>query len=273
MSSPNVVACTLIALLVSAASARAAQDAAGENGAFSPFPGPAAKDEGFGGDRPDPSGVGKGSLARNEWGPASLGVLDLEPTEKRPDRHQQEEPLDGLPQEMELSREKQGSPFVDLRWMDLEIRAGLAVFSEDYKIDPSPAVSFLLRAPLTCLSPDSDPDGEYFGVYADLAFLPRLDRDLDPEPADPTGTGLLISMGMDFTFVRNQSLLLLVRGGGQYGTYGGITGMLEGFAPVVGLETGLDLGPGMSLTLSSDIVFAGAGDTILLTYLGLLIEF
>ena len=199
MSFPKVVAWTVVALLASVGTARAAQEASMESGALFSIPEWVAEDDGFAGR----------SLARNEWFLKSLGLQELEPTGNDQEPRPQEDPLDGLSQEEELSREKQGSRFIDFRWLDLELRVGLAVFSEDYKFDPSPAVSLLFRAPLTCMSPDSDPDGEYFGVYVDLSVIPGLDRDLDPAATEPKGTGTLISLGMDYTFVRNQSLLFI----------------------------------------------------------------
>ena len=111
------------------------------------------------------------------------------------------------------------------------------------------------------------------GVYVDIAILPRIKRDLDPPPDKDSGTAFLLTMGADFTLVRNQGFLLLVRGGGQYGSYGGVEGLSDGLASTAGLATGFYIGSGLTFTLSSDAVFASAGDMIIASYVGLLVEF
>ena len=178
-----------------------------------------------------------------------------------------------LPQEILEYRSQQGSPFLDFEWLEIQPRVGLAIFSEDFHIDPSPVISVLARVPMPWLTPGSDPDGEYFGVWADLTLLPQVERDLDPEPVSPTGSPVFISVGIDFTLLRNQSLFLLMRYGGQYATYGGVTNLTQGFGNVAGLHTGFYMGSGITLTLGTDAVFGNAGDNIMLNYLGMLIEF
>jgi hypothetical protein len=169
--------------------------------------------------------------------------------------------------------EEQGLPWIDFDWVDFQPRVGLALFSDDYRMDPAPYFSLLAHVPVPLLSPGSDPGGEYFGLFAEAAFIPRVERDLDPEPDDPSGMVLLASLGFDFTLLRNQSLYLVVQGGAQYGWYGGISDMDDGIASMAGLAGGIFLGKGCTLTLGSEVVFAHAGDRIYLNSLGLLIEF
>lgn len=164
-------------------------------------------------------------------------------------------------------------PWIDFGWIELQPRVGLALFTEDYHIDPSPYLSLLAHAPLTLLSPSSDPGGEYFGVFAEASFFPQVTRDIDPEPDSPSGSVLLFNMGIDFTLLRNQSLYLVVMGGFQYAWYGGITDMTNGFGSMAGLSAGVYLGKGLTATLGSEVAFGAAGDRIYMNSLGLLIEF
>ncbi len=173
---------------------------------------------------------------------------------------------------MKLEDPKEGG-FVDLSWLEMQPRIGIAMFSEDYHIDPSPMVALQFRAPMPFLSPGSNPEREWFGAFSQLTFVPGMTRDLTPEPESPTGTGFFISGGLDFTFLRSSSLYMIFQAGGQYGSYGGITGLLDGFATNAGLSTGITLGKGLTVTLNGELIFGQAGDEIMLGSLGLLIEF
>jgi hypothetical protein len=175
------------------------------------------------------------------------------------------------PPRLRLDRDEGG--FLDFEWLEVQPRVGIATFSEDFEIDPSPFVSLLFHAPMPWLSPASDPGGEYFGVFLEFAAVPGVDRNLDPEPSDPSGSIVMVNVGADFTLLRNQSLYLVLQGGGQYTSYGGISDLDDGWASLAGLSAGVYLGGGLTLSLGQEAVFAHAGDHILLTSLGLLIEF
>lgn len=163
--------------------------------------------------------------------------------------------------------------WIDFDWLEFHPRVGVALFTDDYHIDPSPQLSFIFRAPMTCLSPDSDPGGEYFGIFGQVSILPQVTRDIEPEPDKPSGSVVFFGLGIDFTLLRNQSFFFRIHGGVQYGFYGGITDMSNGVGSMAGLEIGMYIGSGLTLTLGGESIFAHAGDRIYLTGLGLLIEF
>jgi len=184
-----------------------------------------------------------------------------------------QEPVPPPPLEAPAMRlEDQGLPWVDFEWLDLQPRFGLALFSDEYKIDPSPFLSLLAHVPVPLLSPGSDPEGDYFGLFAEASLFPQVTRDLDPEPDKVSGSVMLFNMGFDFTFLRNQSLYFVVRAGFQFAWYGGISDLSDGFGSMAGAEAGIYLGKSLTLTLGSEAAF-GDGDTILLNALGLVIEF
>ena len=180
----------------------------------------------------------------------------------------QEEPL---PRELRIEEDSGG--FLDLEWLEIQARVGIAIFSDTYKIDPSPQVSLLFHAPMPWLSPSSDPGGEYFGLYAEATLVPSVERDLDPPPSGTKGSIVMFGAGIDFTFLRNQSLFLTLQAGVQYCSYGGIADLDDGIAPVVGLNAGVYVGGGLTLALAPEMIFVDDGDSILLASLGLVIEF
>jgi hypothetical protein len=180
----------------------------------------------------------------------------------------QEEPL---PPSLRLEEDAGG--LLDLDWLEMHARVGIAIFSDTYKIDPSPQVSVLFHAPMPWLSPSSDPGGEYFGAYLELTLLPSVERDLEPPPSGTKGSIFMVGAGLDFTLLRNQSLFLTLQAGGQYCSYGGIADLDDGFAPVAGLNAGVYVGGGLTLTLAPEMIFVSDGDSIVLASLGLVIEF
>ena len=195
---------------------------------------------------------------------------------KKDPAQEEKQPAPLLPQEplpRSLRLEEEGGGLLDLEWLEIQPRLGLAFFSDTYKIDPSPQVSLLLHAPMPWLSPSSDPAGEYFGAFVELTLLPRVERNLDPPPSGTTGSCLFFSAGIDFTLLRNQSLFLVLQAGGQYGTYGGIADLNDGFAGVAGINLGVYVGGGLTLTLAPEAVFADPDNYILMASLGLVIEF
>jgi hypothetical protein len=171
-----------------------------------------------------------------------------------------------------LKLEDEGLPWIDFDWVELEPRLGVGIFSSGYKMDPSPFISLLTHVPLTLLTPSSDPGGEYFGLFAEVNFFPSVTRDLDPEPDKVSGSLLFLNLGVDFTFLRNQSFYLAARAGFQYALYGGISDLNDGFGFMAGAEGGIYLGKSLTLTLGPEVAF-GDGDNVILTSLGLLIEF
>lgn len=192
-----------------------------------------------------------------------------------PRRQQEEAPAAFQPVQQETSTllAREGGGFLDLDWLELQVRIGLGVFSEDYRIDPSPFIGIATHAPLPWLSPASDPSGEYFGLFLDLSLFPSIERTLDPAPDNNSGMILLLGLGLDFTVIRNQTLYLALQAGVQYAWYGGIEGLQNGFQPLGGLMFGVHLGSGMTLTTALAASFGNAGDSILTASLGLIFEF
>lgn len=212
-------------------------------------------------------------------GPAFGQALGREatPADRAEGKRPQEKPVEPpvLPEDPSAAPpavEEGGSPWIDFEWLEFEPRVGLAIFTGDFKIDPTAHFSLLLRAPMPWLSPGSDSAGDYFGIWGELTVLPSVERDLNPPPDDNSGTVFFFNLGLDYTFLRNQSLVLMGQLGVQYALWGGIADMSDGLGGVVGLDAGFYLGSGLSATLGTQAVRAEE-DQILLVSLGLLVEF
>jgi hypothetical protein len=210
-----------------------------------------------------PAAAPEASLARL---PADLGrTLWQEPPQVEPPPPRTGPSLDPEQQEGEL-------PFIDLDWLEINPRLGITVFSEDYFIDPSFSLSFLAHAPVPFLAPPSNPSGEYFGIFAELSITP-IQRTIEPELDTPDGIMILATLGIDYTIYRDQTWLFMLQAGFQYGTYGGVSDLLNGFSPIVGLVTGANLSKGLKVSYSPEYVIGQAGDYILLNFFGLVFEF
>lgn len=161
---------------------------------------------------------------------------------------------------------------IDLGWLELYPRAGLAIFSSRYHINASPCVEIEARAPIPWLSPSSNPDGDYFGAFAQLNVA-EIKRTIQPKLAKASGLMASIALGMDYTVYRDDLWLLMVRLGFQYTNYGGVTDLKDGGQAVGGLTGGISLTRSIMLTLTPEIVYAKTGDYILMGLLGVAIEF
>jgi hypothetical protein len=196
----------------------------------------------------------------------------------RPPAKRQEEPppkptLDRDQEAAPLLRDDLGGGLLDLDWLELHARLGLASFSDDFRIDPTFQVSLVAHAPMPWLSPSSDPGGDYFGAFLGLTLIPGVERDLNPAPSGADGSIFLVHFGFDFTVLRNQSFYLTVEAGGQYASYGGIADLDDGLGALVGLNGGFHIGSGLTLGLALETALVDNGDRIDLLSLDLVIEF
>jgi hypothetical protein len=161
---------------------------------------------------------------------------------------------------------------VDFGWLELYPRAGLAIFSAKYHINASPVLEIEAHAPIPWLSPASNPNGDYFGAFAHLNFA-VIKRTIVPKLAKASGVMASIAFGLDYTFYRDETWLLLARAGIQYTTYGGVTDLNDGGQVVVGFTAGLSVSRSLMFTLTPEIVYATTGDHILMGLLGIAVEF
>ncbi len=231
-------------------------------------------------------GGGEGArTARTGLDPERDGAADLElrvgdridlpsadeDEEESAEKPKQQDDKQERPVPTEPKRTEEGSGIVDLDWLELQPRIGMAMFSKDYHINPSACFGVEARAPIPWIAPASNPTGDYFGVWAELTGA-VVTRTLTPKVAKPSGLILMLGVGADYTILRNETWLLLVRAGIQYATYNGITDLNDGMAPVIGLTAGVSVTRSLSITLAPEYVM-GKGDSIILGMVGVAIQF
>jgi len=167
---------------------------------------------------------------------------------------------------------KQERPFVDWDWLELTPGVGLAVFSPKFRADPAPCLSLRAHAPMPWLNPARDPIGEHFGLFAQAQFT-TIDRNLSPTVEHRRGVASFISIGADYSFVRDGAWILLARAGLMYAYYGGVADLRSGFGPMVGATAGLQLSGKLALTYSPELLLGDSGSMVFLNTIGLLIQF
>jgi hypothetical protein len=201
---------------------------------------------------------------------AASGLGDLSGDEAHP--AQQEEQKPQQPQEHPPQGAPQSQALVDFGWMELYPRAGVAIFSGKYHINASPCLEIEARAPIPWLSPASNPQGDYFGAFAQLNFA-MITRTIVPKLAKASGLMTSLALGLDYTIFRDDTWLLVARLGFQYTNYGGVTDLKDGGQAVVGLTTGVNLSRSILLTLTPELVYAKTGDYIMMGLVGMAVEF
>jgi len=163
-------------------------------------------------------------------------------------------------------------PLIDFEWLELTPAAGLAVYSSKFLSDPGLAVSIRAHAPIPLFSPPGNVVKEYFGVFAQAEFA-MIDRDMSHSVAHRRGVGSFVSLGLDYTFIRDTTWLLVGRAGLMYAYYGGIADLKNGVGPVVGLSAGIQISGSMAIAYSPELMFGDTGSHIFLNTVGLLIQF
>ena len=170
-----------------------------------------------------------------------------------------------------LPRQQASNAFLDFDWLDLTPGVGMAVYSSDFLADPSLAFSIRAHVPMPWLSPSSDAKGEYFGLFAEVAFS-TIERDMSPFVQDRSGLCTFGSVGVDFSVLRDPTWILVVRAGVAYVHYGGVADLNNGIGPVAGLTVGYQLSGKLAVTYTPELIF-GDGDYVFLNTVGLLIQF
>jgi hypothetical protein len=136
---------------------------------------------------------------------------------------------------------------LDLAALEANGWVGLLGFSSDYDSDPKLAGGVLVRAPSPLLS------RSLFGLERDdlglwfQAGAGSLDRDVDTVD-DTRGAVLLGSLGVDYTFLRDPSWLLLAQTGMQYIGITDVASADDGVGFVVGGLGGYSLTDRLRLT-------------------------
>lgn len=156
---------------------------------------------------------------------------------------------------------------LDLARLEANGWVGLLGFSSDYDSDPRFAGGVLVRAPSPLLSRSLfGMERDDLGIYVQ-AGAGSLDRDVDTTD-DTRGAVLLGTLGVDCTFVRDESWLLLAQAGVQYIGITDVASADDGIGFVVGGLGGYALTDRLRLTINPQFI-VGDGDYLWLMSLGL----
>jgi hypothetical protein len=165
-----------------------------------------------------------------------------------------------------------GRPFIDLDWLEVTPAVGMAVFSDKFLADPAPCLAIRAHAPMPWLNPAGDPDGEYFGLFAQIE-LATIDRELSPSVSHRSGVISFLSLGVDYSFVRDGSWIVMARAGVMYAYYGGVADLQNGIGPLVGATLGYQLSGKLAVTYTPELLFGDTGSWVFMNTVGLLIHF
>jgi len=228
-----------------------------------------------GGGEAGPAGTAGFDLSRDAAENFARRVSEAD-ADGRPDgaaeKPQQEDEKPPRPQSTATPSDKVSQGLIDFGWLELYPRAGIAMFSSKYNINAGLAIEIEARAPLPFLSPSSNPEGDYFGAFAQLNFVP-IKRTIEPTLDKPSGLMSSIAIGLDYTLYRDETWLLMPRLGIQYTYYGGVTDLKNGGQVVAGFTVGMGLSRSLLLTLTPEIIYAKTGDYIIMGLVGVAIEF
>jgi hypothetical protein len=217
----------------------------------------------------DFSSAPEADLERRVGSPGTPGSAAREDSDQDPEepggRRAVSPPSPGAPSSTSQS-------LLDLGWVELYPRAGIAEFSSKYHINASPCLEIEGRAPIPWLSPASNPEGDYFGAFAQLN-LAMIKRTIQPKLAKPSGIMASLALGLDYTLYRDSTWLWMARLGFDYTNYGGVTDLKSGGQALAGMTGGVSLSRSLLLTVTPEILYAKTGDYILMGLLGIAIEF
>jgi hypothetical protein len=198
------------------------------------------------------------------------GFLDDEAEAGAPPQEEGQKQEPPIPAPRDSKQEE--TPSIDFTWLEIYPRVGIAEFSSKYHVNPSACFGVAARAPMPWLSPSSNPNGEYFGIFAELD-ISVIKRNIFPKLVKPGGPIFMAGFGIDYTIYRNESWLVMVEAGAHYVNFGGITDLSSGLTPMFGVIGGVSVSRGMSLTVSPEIEYPKTGDYIMMLTVGLVWEF
>ena len=163
-------------------------------------------------------------------------------------------------------------PIIDFEWLELTPSVGLAVYSSKFLSDPGLAICVRAHAPIPLFSPPGNVVKEYFGAFAQVEFT-TIDRDMSHTVSHRKGVASFLSVGLDYTFVRDTTWLLVGRAGIMYAYYGGIADLQNGVGPMIGLSAGVQISGSMAIAYTPELMLGDTGSHIFVNTIGLLIQF
>ncbi|HVE42334.1 MAG TPA: hypothetical protein VNM14_20790 [Planctomycetota bacterium] len=187
---------------------------------------------------------------------------------------QQEEPppRPQAPTPPQPQAEEGGNPDVlDFSKSALDAHVGFLSFSSKFESSAKFVGGIQYRVPSPLLSSIVDTDPERIGIFLDLS-VSSIDRDI-PATFDRTGTLLFVTLGTDAAFYKDEDWDFRGQIGVQYGNFGGVDGVDNGIAFLLGLRGALNVGEGIWIVLNPQVALAKQSNNIFFVNLGAEIKF
>lgn len=147
-------------------------------------------------------------------------------------------------------------------------RLGFVLFSEDFEADPEVAGSLFVRASMPWLSLElGGAADDTWGGFAELTFT-SIDRELTPPVPEPDGSLFFVSAGLDYKLYGDDRWMVRAEAGVQYGRFGDVTDLDDGFALRLGVNAGWRVAENIWITVDPHGGFGDGGDHILFLMAG-----
>jgi hypothetical protein len=198
-------------------------------------------------------------------------TLAEEESQEKPQPESQEQPQE-RPTTMPVpaQEEKPDAGLLNLKALTLNGHAGVLVFTSDFKADPAFCGGVQLRVPSPWVSGLLSSEPDRLGFLLDLTGS-SIKRDIGTQ--NETGGLLLITAGLYGAFYRTESFEAEAELALQYGYFGGVDKVSDGFAAVLGIRGAVNLGSQFWLTLNPQMAFGDAGSHVYILNAGLDIRF
>jgi len=160
---------------------------------------------------------------------------------------------------------------LDFGKLTLSPHVGFLNFSSSFKDQIEFSGGLTLRVPSPLISSSFGSDPGLVGFFLDLSAA-TINRNI-PAATGTSGALLFVSGGTEFGIIRDESFETQAQVGFQYGYFGGVTGLTDGFALLVGVRSALKLGEGVWAVLNPQVTFANGGNRIFFLNAGIDIGF
>ena len=168
---------------------------------------------------------------------------------------------------------RKAAPFFATNSIELDVRAGMAMYGGDYESDPKIAAGIGGRAAMPWLSRELlGMSRSAFGAFGGLGFS-QYEWDTMPKPSDADGGMLYLEGGIDYDFIEARSWILRGQLGMDWIQFMGIDNLDSGAGLLVGVESGVALGSGFWVTANPRISLTSDGDSIFFLQGGINIHF
>jgi hypothetical protein len=148
---------------------------------------------------------------------------------------------------------------------------GYLFYSHTFNDSGSASGGVLFDVPSPLISKTFGSDPHRVGFFVDLTVA-GLHRDI-VTTQKTSGTTLFVSFGPDVYIYHDESIRAQIQGGGQYGYFGGVTKVTNGFAGMVGLRGAVSLAQGVWVSVNPQAAFASGGNDAFFLNFGLDIDF